>query len=98
MAGIQRVTPNLLNILNVLLTAHERGETLHGAGVVERSGESTAVVYPALRRLADERWLDRKWANPETGRQHRICRLTSNGVAAARGLLDRPEPHPPTRP
>ena len=94
-----RVSSNMLNILDALLTAHEQGEQLRGADLIRRTGESSGLVYPTLARLEARGWLLRKWAAPRAGElPHRACWLTSAGVANARDMLNRPESDTQTAP
>lgn len=99
MTANHRVTSNMRNILDALLTAHEQREKLCGADLVRCTGESSGLVYPTLARLEARGQLRRKWVHPRTGeRPHRTCWLTSAGVTKARDLLNRPEPPASTEP
>lgn len=85
MAGIKRPTPNLQNVMTILLAAYGRNEHLHIADVVARTGEFPSAVQPMLDKLEEERWVKVAWdppARPARAR-HPLYRLTEEGVRAA---------------
>jgi DNA-binding PadR family transcriptional regulator len=90
MAGIERVTRQLLDLLYVLLDAHMRDEELHGYAIKKRAGLSGPSTYRGLDRLEEAHLVDWRWEEmPEGDDRPRRCyyRLNPDGVAAARTLL-----------
>gem|GEM_PF-438940 len=91
--------PQTLSVLDLLL---ERPEDWHyGYDISRRSGLKSGTLYPILIRLADNGWLETRWAEPERpGRPPRhTYRLTAEGVRAAKAALARlPEGRPVLRP
>jgi DNA-binding PadR family transcriptional regulator len=49
---------------------------------------STGTLYGALRRLLEDRWIER-FAQPDTAREKQAYRLTSTGRAQLDAELDR---------
>lgn len=88
MAGsdLDRGTWSLL-ILRIL----ER-EKLHGYGIgalirdrtCGRLDPDDGVLYPALRRMEREGWIQGEWGITDTGRKARFYALTGKGKAALR--------------
>jgi PadR family transcriptional regulator, regulatory protein PadR len=96
MAGIERVTRQLLDLLFVLLDAYARDEELHGYAIKKRAGLSGPSTYRGLDRLEDAHLIDSRWEDlPEGDDRPRRCyyRLNPAGAATARRLLQdrRPE-------
>jgi PadR family transcriptional regulator, regulatory protein PadR len=90
MAGIERVTRQLLDLLAVLLDAHLRGQELHGYALMKRTGLSGPSTYRGLDRLEDAHLVDARWEElPPGDERPRRCyyRLNPSGVAVARRLL-----------
>jgi PadR family transcriptional regulator, regulatory protein PadR len=90
MAGIERVTQQLLDLMFVLLVAHVQGEELHGYAIKKRAGLSGPSTYRGLDRLEDAHLVDSRWEElPEGDDRPRRCyyRLNPDGVATARTLL-----------
>jgi PadR family transcriptional regulator, regulatory protein PadR len=90
MAGIERVTRQLLDLLYVLLDAHVQGEELHGYAIKKRAGLSGPSTYRGLDRLEDAHLVDFRWEEmPEGDDRPRRCyyRLNTDGIATARTLL-----------
>jgi DNA-binding PadR family transcriptional regulator len=90
MAGIQRVTPQLLDLLSVLLDAHVRDEEVHGYELKRRARLTGPSTYRGLDRLEDARLIEARWEElPEGDDRPRRCyyRLNPAGVATARSLL-----------
>jgi DNA-binding PadR family transcriptional regulator len=90
MAGIERVTGQLLDLLSVLLDAHVRDEELHGYAIKKRAGLSGPSTYRGLDRLEDAHLVDWRWEElPDGDDRPRRCyyRLNSDGAATARRLL-----------
>src|SRR5436190_12459650 len=84
--------------LLVLKTLAQRAE-LHGYGIVQHirraSNEALQVeegsIYPALHRMAQNKWIASQWALTETGRRAKYYRLTAAGrrrLAEAEGEFD----------
>lgn len=95
MAGIERVTRQLLDLLAVLLAAHLRGEEVHGYAVMKRAGLTGPSTYRGLDRLEDAHLVDARWEElPEGDERPRRCyyRLNPAGVATARDLLGERRP------
>jgi DNA-binding PadR family transcriptional regulator len=95
MSGIERVTRQLLDLLDVLLDAHARGEELHGYAIKKRAGLSGPSTYRGLDRLEDAHLVDWRWEElPEGDDRPRRCyyRLNSDGAATARRLLGERRP------
>jgi PadR family transcriptional regulator, regulatory protein PadR len=96
MAGIERVTPQLLDLLFVLLDASVRGEELHGYAIKKRAGLSGPSTYRGLDRLERDHLIEARWEDlPETAGRPRRCyyRLTADGAATARTLLSERRPN-----
>jgi DNA-binding PadR family transcriptional regulator len=90
MQGPVRITPPLLDVLEVLLAALEDDRELHGWAIMKAVARSGPTVYGVLDRLEDAGWLGGRWENenPEPSRpRRRLYRLTPQGVTSARELL-----------
>lgn len=95
MAGVERVTPQLLDLLHALLDAHARGEELHGYAIKRRAGLSGPSTYRGLDRLEDAHLVDSRWEELPDGDERprrRYYRLNPDGLAAARRLLGERRP------
>lgn len=95
MGSPSRVTPQLLDVLAVLLS-DQASEELHGWEIMKRSGRSGPTVYQILERLGDAGWLEARWEahHPEPGKpRRRFYRLTPNGTVEARTLLAKRRPN-----
>jgi DNA-binding PadR family transcriptional regulator len=95
MAGIERVTRQLLDMLFVLLDAYARSEELHGYEIKKRAGLSGPSTYRGLDRLEDGNLIEARWEDlPEGDHRPRRCyyRLNAEGAAAARKLLGERRP------
>jgi len=72
-----------LLILNVLA----RGGALHGYAIAQRIHQATedllrieeGSLYPALQRMAHEKWLKAQWGTTDTGRKARFYTITPAG-------------------
>lgn len=87
MTGVHQITPHLREVLAVLLDAHEKGEQPHGYAIMQRAHQSAAAVYPMLRRLMEEKWVEGDWVAPDGDKtlvHKRVFRLTASGIAIAR--------------
>lgn len=91
MAGIERVTRPLLDVLGVLLSAvADNDRELHGWAIMKATRWSGPTVYGVIDRLEDAEWITGRWeeTNPHPGRPpRRLYRLTREGVVAARSLV-----------
>ena len=99
MAAPFRVTPPLLDVLEVLLDAGEQER--HGWAIMKASKRTGPTVYQVLERLAAAKWVQARWEeqHPELGRpRRRFYRLTPPGVASARALLAERRPRAWTAP
>ena len=91
MASPERVTGPLLDVLDVLMQAHddEAGD-LHGWAIMKAAGRSGPTVYGVLDRLEDLGWISGDWEqeNPDPSKpRRRLYRITAAGAAGARSLL-----------
>ncbi len=76
--------------LLVLLLLLEEPTTWHyGYEISQRTGLKSGTLYPILIRLADQGWLETRWAEPEReGRPARhTYRLTAEGARAAAAII-----------
>src|SRR5947207_15167239 len=101
MAGVERVTKPLLDVLEVFLdaTADNHAE-LHGWAIMKAVGRSGPTVYGVIDRLEDAGWITGRWEeqNPQPSKPpRRLYHLTGEGVAAARDLLAQRRPAPSPR-
>ena len=90
-------SPQTLRLLALLL---EKPRAWHyGYGVSQRTGLRSGTLYPLLARLADQGWIERRWAESEIpGRPPRhTYRLTSSGAREARPLVRAAEQAAPRR-
>jgi len=102
MAGPGRVTGPLLDVLDVLLRAHddEAGD-LHGWAIMKAARRSGPTVYGVLDRLEDLGWINGHWEreNPDPSKpRRRLYRITAAGAAGARSLLRERRPEPVSQP
>lgn len=89
-AGIERVTRQLLDLLAALLDAHLRNQEVHGYALMKRTGLSGPSIYRGLDRLEDANLVDARWEEMPPGDERpRRCyyRLNPSGVVIARKLL-----------
>ena len=91
MAGIRRITKPLLDVLEVLLEAHEDNDReLHGWAIMKSVARSGPSVYGVVDRLEDEGWIAGRWEeqNPQPGKpRRRLYHLTPDGLIGTRELL-----------
>jgi DNA-binding PadR family transcriptional regulator len=96
MEPLQRVTAPTVEVLQVLLDAHE---PLWGLRIMESLGRPSGTVYPILERLERHGWIQSEWAagdvSPHGERQRRLYELTASGAQAARELLRHRAASPP---
>jgi PadR family transcriptional regulator PadR len=72
-----------LLILNILA----RGGAQHGYAIAQRIHQATdeslrieeGSLYPALQRMAHEKWLRAEWGVTDTGRKARFYTITASG-------------------
>jgi DNA-binding PadR family transcriptional regulator len=88
-AGIERVTDATLDVLEVLLQAHQDGRDIHGWEIKKATRRSGPTVYGVIDRLEDADLIEGQWEqqdSSDTGPRRRYYRLTGAGVAAAAKL------------
>jgi PadR family transcriptional regulator, regulatory protein PadR len=84
---LSRVTPTILAVLAVLVSARD---DLHGFAIAQQAGRPTGSIYPILDRLSRAGWLTSYWetVHPQEGRpRRRFYRLEPDGLQAAQLLL-----------
>ncbi|MEU4825075.1 PadR family transcriptional regulator [Actinomadura sp. NPDC023710] len=86
-----RVTPPLLDVLEVFVHAHsEDRDDLHGWQIAKATERSGPTIYGVLERLLNAGWIVGRWEDeyPQPNRpRRRYYRLTPDGLTAARQLL-----------
>jgi DNA-binding PadR family transcriptional regulator len=93
MADLPRVTAATLDVLEVLLD-HDDGQ-LYGLKIAKMIGRPTGSVFPILARLEQLGWVTSKWETAEqsaSGSRRRFYRLSGEGMASGRVLLDQRRP------
>lgn len=85
--GIERITPQLLKVLEALLDAPDQ-ET-HGWPLMEATGLGGPSIYRNLERCLEAGMVTSRWEdNPEAGKpRRRLYKLTPTGAVRARALL-----------
>ena len=80
-------SPQTLRVLAALLAAPDGW--VHGYALSQVTGLASGTLYPILRRLAAQGWLEGEWRpSPEHGRPPRqLHRLTQSGAREARATL-----------
>ena len=80
-------SPQTLRVLLLLL--EEPTAWHYGYEISQRTGLLSGTLYPILIRLADQGWLETRWAEPERlGRPARhTYRLTAEGARAAAAII-----------
>jgi transcriptional regulator len=71
----------------LILKALARSGPLHGYGIAQRIHQATddslrieeGSLYPALQRMAAEKWLRAHWGTTDTGRKARFYTITPAG-------------------
>src|SRR5689334_344649 len=84
-----RVTPPLLDILEVLLDAGHDDE-LHGWAIMKATGRTGPTVYQVLDRLTRAGWVEARWEerHPDGNKpRRRFYRIKPNEHSAAMALL-----------
>jgi PadR family transcriptional regulator PadR len=102
MQGLTRITTPLLDVLEVLIEAFERGTELHGWAIMKATKRSGPTVYGVVDRLEGAGWITGRWEseNPEPNKpRRRLYHLTSDGAIEARALVAarRPQTAPARR-
>jgi DNA-binding PadR family transcriptional regulator len=95
MAGIERVTRQLVALLFVLLDAYVRGEDLHGYAIMKKAHLNGPSTYRNLDRLESAQLVEFEWEELPPGEDRpRRCyyRLNKAGAATARAIIA--ERHP----
>lgn len=90
MTGIERVTDATLDVLEVLLRAHQDGRDIHGWEIKKATRRSGPTVYGVIDRLEDASLIEGHWQqqdSSDTGPRRRYYRLTGAGVTAASKLV-----------
>jgi DNA-binding PadR family transcriptional regulator len=87
MPRLPNTSPQTLRVLELLLEAPRSWH--YGYALSQLTGLRSGTLYPILLRLADQGWLETRWAEPEqSGRPPRhTYRLTGKGAALARTTL-----------
>jgi DNA-binding PadR family transcriptional regulator len=94
-AGVERVTWQLLAVLEALLDAYLRDEELHGYALMKRAKLSGPSTYRNLDRLEDANLVTARWEDLPAGDERpRRCfySLNADGAAMARELLAERDP------
>jgi DNA-binding PadR family transcriptional regulator len=85
MAGLSRVTPATLDVLEVLLDGEVEP---YGLAIAKKAGLATGSVFPILARLERIDWASSYWEESDRpGPRRRLYRFTPEGMAGARALL-----------
>jgi PadR family transcriptional regulator, regulatory protein PadR len=90
MAGIERVTDATLDVLEVLLQAHQDGRDIYGWEIKKATRRSGPTVYGVIDRLEDVRLIEGRWEHQDSldkGPRRRYYYLTGAGVATASKLI-----------
>jgi len=83
-----RISKQTLDLLESFL--NQAGQWRYGYDLSRETGLKSGTLYPLLLRLAEEKWLEARWEEPERrGRPPRhVYRLTARGVKAAREVIE----------
>jgi PadR family transcriptional regulator, regulatory protein PadR len=97
MPRLPNTSPQTLGVLELLLESPRSWH--YGYALSQLTGLKSGTLYPILLRLADQGWLETRWAEPEQpGRPPRhTYRLTGEGAKAARTKLAEAAPLRMTR-
>ena len=87
MPRLPNSSPQTLSVLALLLESPRSWH--YGYALSQLTGLKSGTLYPILLRLADQGWLETRWAEPEQpGRPPRhTYRLTGEGAKTARRKL-----------
>ncbi|MEV6154934.1 hypothetical protein AB0L53_31795 [Nonomuraea sp. NPDC052129] len=97
MEGLQRITQPTLDVLEVLLNAHDEGEKVHGWAIMKQVKRSGPTVYNVLDRLEDAHMVMGEWEElePDANRpRRRFYTMVGAAVPAVRALLAERRPAP----
>jgi PadR family transcriptional regulator, regulatory protein PadR len=97
MPRLPNTSPQTLRVLELLLESPRSWH--YGYALGQLTGLKSGTLYPILMRLADQGWLETRWAEPEQpGRPPRhTYRLTADGARSARTKLAEATPVTITR-
>ena len=97
MPRLPNTSPQTLSVLALLLESPRSWH--YGYALSQLTGLKSGTLYPILLRLADQGWLETRWAEPEQpGRPPRhTYRLTGAGAKTARTKLAEAAPLRMTR-
>jgi PadR family transcriptional regulator PadR len=97
MPRLPNTSPQTLSVLELLLESPRSWH--YGYALSQLTGLKSGTLYPILLRLADQGWLETRWAEPEQpGRPARhTYRLTGEGAKTARTTLAEAAPVRTTR-
>jgi PadR family transcriptional regulator PadR len=87
MPSIERVTEATLDVLDVLLQAHQDGRDIHGWEIKKATRRPGPTVYGVIDRLEDARLIEGRWEQPDKGPRRRYYRLTGAGATTASTLI-----------
>jgi DNA-binding PadR family transcriptional regulator len=85
----ERISPQLVKVLEVLLSDPQRA--WYGFELMRRTQLTSGTLYPILRRLAGDGWLERSGSQPSArgGPGRHLYVLTPSGAAAAEAVVRR---------
>ena len=63
MPRLPNTSPQTLSVLQLLLESPRSWH--YGYALSQLTGLKSGTLYPILLRLADQRWLETRWAEPE---------------------------------
>lgn len=71
----------------LILKVLDRAGPQHGYGIAQRIHQATShslrieegSLYPALQRMAHEKWLKAQWTTTDSGRKARVYAITAPG-------------------
>lgn len=85
----ERISPQLVKVLEALLSDAERA--WYGLELMRRTELTSGTLYPILRRLAEDGWLERSGSEPSDrgGPGRQLYVLTPTGAAEAGAVVRR---------
>lgn len=96
---VPRLTAVLVDVLDVLVRAHDEHSELSGWQIIHAARRSGASVYRAIDRLEDAGWITARWEHPEDDPpRRRVYTLTGEAVGSARAALPDRLTRAPLRP
>ena len=91
MPGVERVTPQMLRLLEALIA--DPDADWWGLALAEAAGIRSATVYRALARLEAAGWVSSAWEEVDPAHEgrprRRLYRLTSSGARESCRVLDK---------